>query len=172
MKRIIFLLFVVAILATGCGVSQSEFDALKKDHESLKADVEKLKSGSAIIDQLQSSLWRGKLKATMGDMKTIANAIGSYLVDNSVAPEALTDIGSFHIKNMPMNDAWGNSWMYFRNPKEGLHDQYVLVSAGEDGNFTFPQGILKNILFESKDPPKSFGDDIVLQDGSFTYTPR
>jgi len=160
MKKVIVALAILAIALAGCGVSKSEFDALKQENEELKQELAKFKKAQ------QADADKDKLVLTMQLMKNISAAVGSYMIDNSVAPESLSDVGAFHIKDMPKADGWGNVWRYFRYGKD--KDEYVLMSAGPDGAFSWdPEGG----NYDINAMPKMFGDDIVLQSGFFIASP-
>jgi len=118
------------------------------------------------IPNLLTALQRGKQKATMGDMKTIGNAIGSYLVDNSISPNDLTAIGKFHIQKLPERDGWGHTWLYVRGTTN--LDEYSLGSSGRDTSFAGwdQQGQYTVSSLEH------FNYDIILSNGTFTYGPK
>lgn len=118
------------------------------------------------IPNLLTALQRGKQKATMGDMKTIGNAIGSYLVDNSISPTALTDIGKFHIQKLPERDGWGHSWQYVRGTTN--LDEYSLGSSGRDTAFSGWDQSGQYTVSELA----HFNYDIILSNGTFTYSPK
>ena len=118
------------------------------------------------IPNLLTALQKGKQKATMGDMKTIGNAIGSYMVDNSIAPNALTDIGKFHIQKIPTSDGWGHGWQYIRGTTN--LDEYSLGSTGRDTAFTWHSGNTSYTVSQLSD----FNFDIILSNGTFTYAPK
>ncbi|MDY0297679.1 MAG: prepilin-type N-terminal cleavage/methylation domain-containing protein [Acidobacteriota bacterium] len=118
------------------------------------------------IPNLLTALQRGKQKATMGDMKTIGNAIGSYLVDNSISPNALSDIGKFHIQKLPERDGWGHTWQYVRGATN--MDEYSLGSSGRDVNFS---GWNQSGLYPVQSL-QDFNNDIILSNGTFTYSPK
>ena len=118
------------------------------------------------IPNLLTALQRGKQKATMGDMKTIGNAIGSYMVDNSIAPENLASIGKFHIQKIPPRDGWGHTWYYTRNATN--QDEYSLGSGGRDTTFTWHTGNVTYVVSSLSD----FDNDIILYNGTFTYGPK
>ena len=118
------------------------------------------------IPNLLTALQRGKQKATMGDMKTIGNAIGSYMVDNSIAPAELTAIGKFHIQKIPQRDGWGHTWYYTRNATN--LDEYSLGSGGRDTDFEWHSGNVSYTVSSLSD----FDNDIILSNGTFTYAPK
>lgn len=85
---------------------------------------------------LFAALDRGKQRATMADMRTIARAIEAYSVDNSELP---TDSGGmpamvplmvpYCTQVLPIRDHWGNEYAYvLAGP-----DSYSLISYGKDG---------------------------------------
>jgi len=82
---------------------------------------------------------KAKYKTTMTDMRNIAVAIKSYLLDFGNAPKAaniqelkkLLDL--YYIKDCPTQDAWGNDFIYRFD--ENNPNQYWLATAGSDGKF-------------------------------------
>jgi len=122
------------------------------------------------LPNLLMAVDKGKQKSTMGDMRTLAMALESYLVDNNQLPpgNTLADIKAklepFYIKSVPLKDAWGNDFLY----KAGKNLQYCLASAGSNGVFDGweQQGYYQAV---SK---TDFAKDIILCGGSFVYGPN
>ena len=130
------------------------------------------------IPNLLTALQKGKQKATMGDMKSMGNAIESYMTDLYMAPVA-TDANTlepilqpFYIKVMPIQDGWGGTYMYESQGVGEYQDLYSLHSYGRDGA---AGGIV------ATDPANSpyvvttmsgFGNDIVYSNGNFTFAPK
>lgn len=111
------------------------------------------------------------IKRTMGDLKAIGNAIESFMTDQYHAPEGdlIIEIQSklepYHIKKLPLKDAWGNYFLY-QNGTGSDKDLYSVASAGSDGKFNgFNQ---KGFYYASPDD----GNDIVYSNGNFIYGPK
>jgi len=121
---------------------------------------------------LGPELNRGKLKATMGDMKSIGSAIESYITDWSIAPQvqSIEDLSAaswfvpFYIKVLPTEDGWGNKFLYLHGQVDTDHsDLYAVASSGSDGRFEgFDQS---GKYFDWNDK------DIIYSNGEFTYGP-
>ncbi|UCH97356.1 MAG: type II secretion system protein GspG [Candidatus Aminicenantes bacterium] len=125
------------------------------------------------IPNYLTALQKGKQKATMVDMKTISNAIESYITDNDKAPEGKTlaeikdQLQPFYIKVLPLEDAWGNEFHYYH----GTGDKkavYAIGSGGRDGIFNGWDQTGFYVLTEIK----HFGNDIIIANGRFTYGPK
>ena len=86
------------------------------------------------IPNLLNAINRGKQKRTMADMRSIATAIESYSIDNSVYPAASAVatlaplIEPIYIKTLPLVDGWGRSYTIDSTPV-----QYTVWSGGSDG---------------------------------------
>ncbi len=90
------------------------------------------------IPNLLVALQKGKQKSTMGDMKSIGNAVESYLTDWSIVPQtgagavsllATSWFTPFYIKILPVTDAWGTAFQY--TPLPAL-DEYEVTSWGRN----------------------------------------
>jgi hypothetical protein len=125
------------------------------------------------IPNLLTATEKGKQKATMGDMKAISIAIESYLTDNYYAPkgESLAEIKPllepFHIKNLPMKDAWGNDFIYKHGTGKDA-DVYFIASPGKDGIFNGWEQTGVYVVSTQAE----FGNDIILSNGNFVYAPK
>jgi len=122
------------------------------------------------IPNLLTAIQKAKQKATIGDLKVMGTAIESYMTDNYLAPADLT-FGdpvtlNFHIKKMPVSDAWGYVWSYQRDAVVG--DLYSVASGGRGGFFSgFTQyGTYINNSLED------FENDIIFSVGVFVYGPK
>ena len=126
------------------------------------------------IPNLLTAIQKSKQKSTMGDMKSIGTAVESYMTDNYIAPELLTDAGfgghrSFHIKKFPISDAWGGVWAYERDATN--RDIYSIGSGGRDNDFgDFTQENVDNGY--SVNSLNDFDLDIIYSNGAFVYGPR
>ncbi|HEX3577723.1 MAG TPA: prepilin-type N-terminal cleavage/methylation domain-containing protein, partial [Thermoanaerobaculia bacterium] len=78
------------------------------------------------IPNLLTAMQRAKQKRSMADMRTIAtawearatdvnkyNAAGAFVPTSVVAPSVMTSrLSPTYIKSMPVNDGWGNAWVF------------------------------------------------------------
>jgi type II secretory pathway pseudopilin PulG len=125
------------------------------------------------IPNFLTALQKGKQKATMGDMKSAAMAIESYITDYYKAPEAknfaeLNSILSpFYIKVLPLKDAWGNDFHYYHGTGD-KKDEYAIGSGGKDGVFNgWDQS-----GFYWVTTVRGFDNDIIFANGQFIYGPK
>jgi hypothetical protein len=118
----------------------------------------------------------GKLRATMGDMKTIGLAMKAFIEDWAYAPKtesireletcSVTHQGKvyrfspFYIKVVPTKDAWDHYFFYKADGKD-----YWIGSGGSDGQF---DGFDQQGTWDSKNDQ---GQDIVFSNGTFVYGP-
>jgi type II secretion system protein G len=130
------------------------------------------------IPNLLTALQKSKLKATMGDMKSIGTAIESYMTDNSMAPgggdyDLIADIGSFldpfYIKVLPDRDAW-NVPLNYESGALGLTQlRYSIISYGRgglsDGVDISNNGYIITSL-------QGFENDLCFSNGVFTQAPK
>jgi general secretion pathway protein G len=132
------------------------------------------------IPNLLTALQKGKQKATMGDMKSIGNAIESYMTDLYMAPADATDatelevyLAPFYMKVMPKQDGWGGPYMYISQGPGDNQDLYSVWSYG--------RGSAINGGTVDVDPTNSpyvvssmtgFQNDIVFSNGNFTFAPK
>jgi hypothetical protein len=111
-----------------------------------------------------------KLKATMGDIKTIGVVVGHYKTDKDYVPkvdsiEAFAKMTQpFYIKTCPLRDAWGNRLLYKYDKNNPKH--YWVASPGSDGKFN---GFDQEGTWDST---TDNGQDIVLFNGKFVYYPE
>ena len=123
------------------------------------------------IPNLLTAIQKAKQKATMGDMKSIATAVESYMTDNYIAPGDISDanITVFYMKKIPIADGWGNTWNYTRSAAYPF-DEYSIGSGGRDGNFLdFSQTQTQPYIVNSL---SGFDNDIIFSNGTYTYAPR
>ena len=130
------------------------------------------------IPNLLTALHKGKLKATMGDMKSIGTAIESYITDMAMAPGGGTvsniaglsvDLVPFYIKVLPTRDAW-NGMLRYQSGISGLRQSYYsIISYGRDGVDSGINVDDTNYLINSL---SGFNNDICFSDGLFTYAPK
>jgi type II secretory pathway pseudopilin PulG len=116
---------------------------------------------------------KGKQKATMGDMRSIAAAVESYMVDNGKVPEGQTlaelknSLEPFYIKVLPLKDAWGNDFYYYHGTGSDK-EKYAVGSGGKDGIFNG----WEQTGFYWVTRVEEFNNDIILANGQFTYGPH
>ena len=100
------------------------------------------------IPNLMIALQKGKQKATMGDMKTIGTACGSYVTDWSFVPQvaagSVRNLNTswfipFYVKLLPPTDAWGSEFQYNGGATDAAdQDSYSIRSWGRDKTATAP----------------------------------
>lgn len=129
------------------------------------------------IPNLLSALQKGKLKATMGDIRSVGVAVESYITDNSMAPGAgvLTLVGDlnpylspFHCKILPQKDGWNESFRY-QSGIAGSREAYSIISYGKnrqsDGINVANNGFVIDAMAD-------FNNDLCYSNGFFTYAPK
>lgn len=125
------------------------------------------------VPNLLVALQKGKQKATMGDMKTVAMAIESYMTDHYEAPpgKSLAEIKSklepFYIRRLPLKDGWGNDFHYYHGTG-AKKDEYAIGSGGKDGVFNGWDQTGVYIITTMA----GFANDIVFSNGAFFYGPK
>ncbi len=131
------------------------------------------------IPNLLNALQRGRQKRTMADIRTLATAIESYNIDNSIYPTAITCPGPSVLPANPPTPVGSNSWTVlrptyiavpptvdgWRNPLRYAIDNqlfaYALASPGRDG-------IMATIVCGTT---TDFNSDIVYSNGTFVQYP-
>lgn len=88
---------------------------------------------------------RFKYELTMVRMTDLADVINNYVIDFGHPPDVqnLAEISDtlspFYIKVLPLQDAWGNDFIYrvipSRAPKKTMPHYFYIASAGSDGIF-------------------------------------
>ena len=130
------------------------------------------------IPNLLTALHKGKLKATMGDMKSIGTAIESYLTDTTMAPgggtlSRIADLNvylaPFYIKRLPFQDGWGGVLRYQSGTPGPAQELYSVISYGKDG---FTTGINIDMSGYIINYMGAFNNDICFSNGLFTYSPK
>lgn len=125
------------------------------------------------VPNLLTALQKGKQKATMGDMKSMAMAIESYMTDLYEAPpgNSLAEIQSklqpFYIRVLPLKDAWGNDFHY-KHGTGKQKDTYFIGSGGRDGVFNG----WDQTGFYLVTHMNHFDNDIIFANGQFVYGPK
>jgi general secretion pathway protein G len=129
------------------------------------------------IPNLLVALQKGKQKATMGDMKSVGNAIESYITDWSFAPQVASGnvttmaVGwfqPFYIKILPLRDGWGTLFHYVAPGALNTlnQDLYSIESYGRDKGDSGPDAEYDVISLAN------FNNDIIYSNGLFTVGPR
>ncbi len=118
---------------------------------------------SIAIPGLMNALDRGRQKRTMADLKTLAEAIEAYAVDNSVYPTAATMtelsvvLRPVFARAVPVEDGWGHGIVV-----DCAAGSYTVGSGGKDGGaLDFVGG-----------PTTDFDDAIILSNGQFVQWPE
>ena len=114
---------------------------------------------SVAVPQLLVAYERTRQRKTMGDMREISMALGTYRVDNLVYPAAIADLQPTYMDPPPPLDGWGTAWAYATNGND-----YTMSSLGLDGA-------------PGPAPPANwidepFESDLVVVNGQFTQFPR
>jgi len=130
------------------------------------------------IPNLLTALQKGKQKATMGDMKSIGNAIESYITDYYMAPGAggvaqvnglAGYLSPFYTKLLPGKDGWGGDFQYESGALGPTQDLYTIRSYGRgsqpDAYSIANNGYIVNTM-------AGFENDIMFSNGNFTYAPK
>jgi general secretion pathway protein G len=112
------------------------------------------------VPMLMDAIDRSKQRRSMGDMRTIAAANGTFNVDQqNYAPNLAALVGGEYLQVAIINDGWGNPFVY-----NTTGDAYDLTSQGSDG----AAGPAAPMPWFN-DP---FEPDIVMADGAFTQRPE
>ena len=109
---------------------------------------------------------KARQRATMADMRGVANAIEAYSLDSGLPPDAsgnwqdlLGSLTPIYAKQLPDSDHWQNGFAYSTDPS----GNYTIESYGRDGI----DG--ENISIGSR---FDFDLDIVLANGHFIASPE
>ncbi|MEE9219333.1 MAG: type II secretion system protein GspG, partial [Acidobacteriota bacterium] len=87
------------------------------------------------IPALTTSIQKARQRATMSDMRVLANAISTYHIDTSIFPNVANInllepyLVPFITKVFPKQDAWKNLYAYSSDGQ----DSYTFESYGADG---------------------------------------
>lgn len=104
-----------------------------------------------VIAQEARLATRAKHLATLGAMRSMGTALGSYQVDYNFYPLALSYLEPNYIVHIIPKDGWDNRFTY--DCDEVKRGTYVLSSPGQDHAFGTP-------------------DDYVYEDGQFMRSPE
>ena len=112
------------------------------------------------VPMLLDAVDRAKQRRTLGDMRSLVIANGTYMVDHQEYAPALGDLqGSEYLQVVVTNDGWGNPLEYNTN-----QTNYTLISRGKDG----AAGPAAPVPWVN-DP---FEPDLIVTDGMFTQLPE
>lgn len=118
------------------------------------------------VPNLLNSVQRGRQARTVGDVRTISNALAMYQADFMSYPFAPSwvSFGSIRSRlliykgNLNQLDGWNKAYMYLSDG-----DEYTLVSYGMNGVADLPW---------TRGRTNSFEADIVVQDGALIQWPE
>jgi type II secretory pathway pseudopilin PulG len=125
------------------------------------------------IPNFLTAMNRAKQKRTVADMRTLATAMDSYVVDENRYPEvsSVSDLSSAlvpkYLKAVPARDGWENELRYECWPA-GACQAYAFASAGQDK--TFEHESLEEYGPDTK--TSDFNNDIVISNGKFVQYPE
>ncbi|MDY0296629.1 MAG: prepilin-type N-terminal cleavage/methylation domain-containing protein [Acidobacteriota bacterium] len=123
------------------------------------------------IPNLLVALQRSRQTATLNDIRTIGQAVTSYVVDNASVPNISGTVSqlnqpwfnNYYLKTFPTRDGWGFPLRYSAGELT-----YSVISLGRDGN-TGPEPPTD---FYRVSDLSHFNYDIVFCNGTFTRSPR
>jgi len=119
------------------------------------------------------AIQKGKQKSTIGDMKTIGNAIVAYQTAFDMVPDgadvaALLYLEPHFTKKVIRRDGWWHPWHYACSGNAVVPDHFSLGSGGKDNIFTWAHTPGEYICISLAD----FENDIIFSGSQFTYIPR
>jgi hypothetical protein len=85
-----------------------------------------------------------KKMTAMNEVKTIGNAVESYITDNFKAPQAKTmeelrkQLEPLYITELPLKDPWGNPYQY--RPADTDESEYTITCNGSKNKIVFANG--------------------------------
>jgi type II secretion system protein G len=121
------------------------------------------------IPNLLNAINRGRQKRTMADMRNIATAVESYVVDYNFYPKVetgripaalLSYIEPTYMRTLPARDGWNNAY-YWLGSTDGI--EYTVWSGGR---------LQKTDLDSGRGPTTNFDNTIAFSLGSFTQWPE
>jgi general secretion pathway protein G len=127
------------------------------------------------IPNLLTAMQRAKQKRSMADMRTIAtawearatdvnkyNAAGTFVPTTVVNSSTMTGMLSpTYIKSMPVNDGWGNGWIF---DSDAAGQTYAITSKGRDG--------VSGSAPSATTTTTNFDCDIIYSQGQFLQYPE
>lgn len=159
-------------------VKTAEFEARQYLKALLDKSKQKTTMGNKGSDSLSPSeeakvtLFKGKQKTIMLDLRDIGMAIEHYMSDTHHAPKANSIkelkkiIEPYYIKTVPLRDPWGHEYHYKvdkDNPRS-----YWIASGGSDGKLAGFEQLGVYIVYTIQD----FAFDIIFSNRKFTFRPR
>ncbi len=123
------------------------------------------------IPNLLVAIQKGRQKASMADMSSIAKAVESYRIDHGIVPDVPGTVANlendwfipFYIKKFSSEDSWGTIFIY-----EAALENYTITSYGRD---QMP-GPAPSEPFYNVTNIEHFNFDIVLSGGTFVQGPK
>jgi type II secretion system protein G len=121
------------------------------------------------IPNLLDATQRAKQRRTMGDMKTMANALGQYIQDASITVQAagnpavgniVANLVPTYIGGIPDQDGWGQPFQYNTTAR----DAYTLISGGRDQTINMPTDA-------STRNDRNWDHDLAISNGFFIAAP-
>jgi general secretion pathway protein G len=114
--------------------------------------------GMLAVSQFITAYDRSRQRSTLGDLRTLAAANGTYAVDHGDYAQNLTDVAPYYLGMLPPVDRWGYAWGYSYSDST-----YELSSKGSDG-------------VDGPTPPAGwsgapFECDLVIENGTFVQSP-
>ncbi|MGD2089077.1 MAG: TIR domain-containing protein [Candidatus Aminicenantes bacterium] len=85
-----------------------------------------------------------KKMTAMNEVKTIGNAVESYITDNYKAPQAKTmeelkkQLEPFYITELPLKDPWGKPYQYRQSDTD--ESEYTITCTGSENKIVFANG--------------------------------
>ncbi|NKB89126.1 MAG: HAMP domain-containing protein [Acidobacteria bacterium] len=110
------------------------------------------------VSQFITAYDRSRQRSTLGDLRTLASANGTYSVDHGDYADTLPDLAPYHLGTLPPVDRWGFAWEYSQSDS-----RYTLSSRGSDG----AAGPAPPAAWDGE----PFECDLVVQNGTFTQAP-
>ena len=111
-----------------------------------------------VVPQLMDALHRSRQRRTMAEMRALATANSAHRIDTGAYATARADLEPLYMVEVPVVDAWGNSWTYSLS-----NDVYTLTSRGSDGApGPAPPTPWINAPYEP---------DLILTNGNFSQAP-
>ena len=114
---------------------------------------------------VSNALDTARQRATMADMRSLASAIESYMVDNDTAPLATGSVQALigtltprYATSLPLEDHWDHEYSYVANGQS-----YTVESFGKDGSDGADVSLATRF---------DFSLDIVFTDGRFVAAPQ